>query len=119
MKRLNQIVGLLLLGMLNFINCTDCLAFDREADVYNPPVMVALSGKMYRAIEIAVRELASHGLNNVTGYRIKAVEANGSILIYFQDNDEHTNPGSGPYLPGYGVTLDSEHLTIISSHYLR
>jgi hypothetical protein len=92
--------------------------------------LVSLSGKTFRAVEIAVSELRKRGLSvekyliviheydpgiafQVTGIRVK------TIAVTFQDPDRGPGLGSGPNMIGFSVSLDADTLEVTGSSFVK
>jgi hypothetical protein len=81
--------------------------------------MISMSGQMFRALEIAAKELDRHGLK-VEKYRISVVTIDKTIHVAFDDPDSSpTQLGSGPKLTGFGVDVDVETLAVMRSAFSK
>lgn len=84
--------------------------------------MVSISGKTFRAIEIAVGELGQHGLS-VEKYQIvvhNSLTEPNTMVVLFDDPDRPPNLlGSSPNLVGFEVHLDADTLAVTRSHFVK
>jgi cell fate regulator YaaT (PSP1 superfamily) len=75
--------------------------------------------KSFKALEVAVGELAKHGLK-VESYQINIEALNNSIFVSFADpNRSHGQRGSGTSLIGFEVEVDAQKLNVIRSNFSK
>jgi hypothetical protein len=81
--------------------------------------MVSFSGRTFRAVEAAARELDHHGLQ-IEKYEIVVEASPTTIIVCFVDPDRPpTQRGSGPHLVGFEVEVDGGTLEVIGSHFVK
>jgi hypothetical protein len=77
---------------------------------------VELSGRTFRAIEVAVKELGRHMDVPIEGYNIAVTESNDRIFVHFLDPESH-GTGSGPNLKGFTVEMRADSLKVTRAHF--
>ena len=82
--------------------------------------MASMSGKTFRVIEIAAKELERRG-RQVDKYKIIVRRRSDAMMVVsFLDPDQPpTVLGSGPNLVGLAVEVDATKLEIIASHFIK